>query len=365
MRVVIIGGGLAGVTLAAALTARGVEFDVVERSEEFAPAGAGIALMPPALRIVDRLGLGEAVRTASGSLPTLRWLTKSGKLLREVEYAALWQGREVRSIHRHLLHQVLLSTLRPERFVLGDTVREVIELEGQVEVRTESGRILRGDLAVGADGVHSLVRRDHFETERPRFLGTNYWRAALNRDDLVQSYTNTLARGRALGLAPLGRGRTHFLSQTLSIEPIDDPTQGRVDRLRQAFSDFTGVASDALHSLSSDQELHFGHGYEVTPLKTPWNGHRIVVIGDAAHASAPTLGLWGAMAMEDAWVLADELARSPISDALPNFCRRRSPRVQWVQERTHAWVERMRAPDGAVDIVTIHQHDYAPLLNEP
>jgi len=69
--------------------------------------------------------------------------------------------------------------------------------------------------------------------------------------------------------------------------------------------------------------------------------------------------------MEDAWVLADELDRSPISDALPNFCRRRSPRVQWVQERTHAWVERMRAPDGAVDIVTIHRHDYAPLLNEP
>jgi len=69
--------------------------------------------------------------------------------------------------------------------------------------------------------------------------------------------------------------------------------------------------------------------------------------------------------MEDAWVLADELAGSPMSGALPNFCRRRSPRVQWIQERTRAWVERMRTPDGAADLATIHQHDYAPLLNEP
>jgi 2-polyprenyl-6-methoxyphenol hydroxylase-like FAD-dependent oxidoreductase len=365
MRVIIIGGGLSGVTLAAALTARGVEFDLVERTPEFEPAGAGIALMPPALRIGAKLGVLESLEAASCPLSTMSWLTRTGSVLQEFVYASVWQGREVRSIHRSSLHEVLLASTPHEKLILDEAVCGVSDLGDRVEVRTENGRTLHGDVAVGADGIQSVVRRNFFGGAPPRFLGTNYWRAALAGDRLVESYTSMVARGRTLGLVPLGDGRTHFFAQVLSAEPLRDATDGRVERLRRRFEDFAGPAAGALALLKADGELHFGHGYEAAPVETPWNGSRVVLIGDAFHASAPTLGLWGAMAMEDAWVLAEELATQGLAEALGSYCRRRGPRIRWVEERTRAWIQRMESPDQAFDPSAIYRADYEPLLAEP
>ena len=94
MRVIIVGGGLGGVTLAAALTLRGIDFELMERASEFAPAGAGIALMFPALRIGEKLGIFDALEAASCDLPTMRWLYRSGAPLQEFDYSTVWQGRQ-------------------------------------------------------------------------------------------------------------------------------------------------------------------------------------------------------------------------------------------------------------------------------
>jgi 2-polyprenyl-6-methoxyphenol hydroxylase-like FAD-dependent oxidoreductase len=85
MHVIIIGGGLSGVTLAAALTARGIDFELVERTAEFAPVGAGIALMPPALRIGEKLGILESLEAASCHLSTMCWLTRTGGVVQKFE----------------------------------------------------------------------------------------------------------------------------------------------------------------------------------------------------------------------------------------------------------------------------------------
>jgi 2-polyprenyl-6-methoxyphenol hydroxylase-like FAD-dependent oxidoreductase len=364
MRVIIVGGGLSGVTLATALTARGIAFDLIERAEGFAPVGAGIALMPPALRIGEKLGILEPLAAASCGLSTMRWLDRTGRVIQEFEYSAVWQGREVRSIHRSRLHDVLLAHVPRDRIILADAVSHISDLGDRVEVRTENGRTLRGDVAVGADGIQSMVRRAMFGGAPPRYLGTNYWRTALLGDQLVSSYTSMNARDRTLGLVPLGDGRTHFFAQVLSVEPLRLPGDERAEWLRRSFEDFGGPAPEALALITADNELHFGHGYEAAPVEKPWNRGRIVLIGDAFHASAPTLGLWGAMAMEDAWVLAEELAARELAEALASYCRRREPRVRWVEERTRAWVQRMKSPDRSFDPESMYRADYAPLLED-
>lgn len=365
MCVGIVGGGLAGVTLAAALAQKGIAFDLFERASAFEPVGAGIALMPPALAVADKLNLSERLYAASNPLPTFRWLTAKGKLLLDTSYPGLWQGRDVRGIHRPRLHEVLLWRVPPDATHLGADVTALRETEHQVEVRTADGTSRKFDLVVGADGVHSRVRSLMWSEGAPRFLGQNYWRAALRRGGLVDSYGIMLGADRSLGIVPLGNERTHFFAQQVSEEPVTDALDGRLERLRERFAHFGGFAVEALRSLETDAEVHFGHGYEVPPLTQASLHGRVILVGDADHATSPNLGIGGAMAMEDAWVLADELARAPLDAALSAFRKRRRPRIEWVQQRTLAWVQRARSKDPVRDPVAVYRADYAPLLVEP
>src|SRR5262245_33590774 len=104
--------------------------------------------MPPALRVADRLGLGEALRDVSVPLPTMRWLNRKGRVLLEMSYPGLWQERELRSVHRHRLHDVLLSAVPRERTHLNAAVASLADADGRVDLGMESGETRHFDLVV-------------------------------------------------------------------------------------------------------------------------------------------------------------------------------------------------------------------------
>jgi 2-polyprenyl-6-methoxyphenol hydroxylase-like FAD-dependent oxidoreductase len=151
-----------------------------------------------------------------------------------------------------------------------------------------------------------------------------------------------LGDGCTFGLVPMGAGRTYGFAYV--IQPrFHDPVEGRLERLRKRFATFCGRVQEYLASLERDDEI-ICSAMEWMELEK-WHTGRVVLVGDAAHASSPMIGQGGCMAMEDACVLADELrAAATVNDALASYARRRKSRVEWVQRQSMEVGKMLTAP---------------------
>jgi 2-polyprenyl-6-methoxyphenol hydroxylase-like FAD-dependent oxidoreductase len=151
-----------------------------------------------------------------------------------------------------------------------------------------------------------------------------------------------LGEGCFFGLCPVGNGHTYGFGNVT--EPrFHDEVEGRLDRLRERFAAFGGSIQEYLAALESDEEIHCSAIEWVE--QHEWHTGRIVLIGDAAHASSPMMGQGGCLAMEDAYVLAEVLhSAASVESALSTYVSRRTPRVQWVQQESRAVADSFRLP---------------------
>src|SRR5262249_3746209 len=146
-----------------------------------------------------------------------------------------------------------------------------------------------------------------------------------------------LGDGCVFGLVPMGAGRTYGFAYVVHPR-FYDPLEGRLERLRNRFAAFGGRVQEYLASVEHDDQV-ICSAMEWTELEK-WHRGRVVLVGDAAHASSPMMGQGGCMAMEDACVLAEELrASDSVERALTSFVARRTPRVKWIQQQSMALAE--------------------------
>ncbi len=362
-RIVIVGGGMAGLSLAAALSRHGVPWILLERAQTLAPIGASIALMPPALRVGERLGLLKELQQASLSLLSQRRHKADGELVVEVSYRGVWGGAECRAILRADLQRILLSAATGGEILLGRNVNG-IRASGTGAVVEFDGGSVSGALVVGADGVRSTMRRLTGGVEA-RPLGQRIYRAHTPAGGLVA--THTLFLGRAvLSAVPLGVG-TYLSCLENTEEGQAGPIEGRRNRIRGLLRHLTApLALRLLEAWPEDALIHEDTTWEVPVDDRSWRSGRVILLGDAAHAMAQVLGVGGAMALEDAWVLAEEITgKSDYDGALDAYVARRVPRVRWVQERSAEWVRRIRTGTAPRDLVADFTAAYEPLLDEP
>ena len=174
---------------------------------------------------------------------------------------------------------------------------------------------------------------------------------------------------RYFGLVPVGDGHTYGFAG-LDGAPFHDPPAGRLDRLRQHFHRFGPLVTSYLAALTCDEQIHFGP-IESIDLDC-WHAGRVVLIGDAAHASPPHMGEGGAMAIEDAIVLAELLrAADTIEDAIARFQTRRKPRADYVQQQSTLAARAWAAPASDRDAALRQRGDeilrerYRPLIAAP
>jgi FAD-dependent urate hydroxylase len=171
------------------------------------------------------------------------------------------------------------------------------------------------------------------------------------------------------GLVPVGDGGTYGFAG-LDTERFDDPPAGRLERLRQRFADFGGPVRAYLAALRRDDQIHFG---PIEWVELPrWYAGRVVLIGDAAHASPPHMGEGGAMAIEDAVVLAGLLHDADtVQEALDRYQARRRPRVDWVQQQSRLAAKAWALPPAIRDAALRERGDqmlrdrYQPLIHTP
>ena len=334
IRILVVGAGIAGLSLARALRRRSLDAELVERSIDWPIAGAGVYIPGNGVRVLDALGLGEAVRARGTVVERRRLLDDRGHLLIDYDEAGFW--RDVAppiALHRRDLHDVLLAGAAGTPIRLGTTVTSVVDDDGSVRVRFSDGRDGAYDLVVGADGMHSAMREMVFGGPAPRLVGQAGWRFVIDGHPEITDWNAWLGPDRGFLLLGIGRGRVYGFVDVRSTT-LDDPTGGDPTRLAPWFADFVDPVPAMLDEALRTSELWFAPVEEVAP--PTWSKGRVLLIGDAAHASSPNMAEGASMAMEDALVLAEALATSSDVDAaLASFRARRATRVEHVQHTTH------------------------------
>ncbi|WP_026122792.1 FAD-dependent monooxygenase [Nocardiopsis halotolerans] len=305
-RALLVGGGIAGLTAARGLLRAGWEVEVRERRESPPDIGGALSLWREGMAALDRIGLGERVRERARR-PSLGVIAApSGRALTAVGS----QRAEVHLISRSSLLDVLVEGL-PDGLVRWNT--PVTE----ADVRDAEGF----DVVVGADGIHSLVRRTAFPgAADPRPLGTVAYRGAV--PGAVDLATETWGRGMLFGVTSMDAHTTNWFASLRTELLRGREGQDPVEMLRELYGGWHPVVTRVLEALPGTavdrREL-----YELPALASYVSG-RHVVIGDAAHAMAPNLGRGACESVVDAVALAAALGTEPtVEHALARYDRRR------------------------------------------
>ncbi|RKN49534.1 FAD-dependent monooxygenase [Micromonospora endolithica] len=326
LRILVVGAGIAGLAVARALRLAGFRPDVTEKAPPGELSDTGLYLPGNAARALRRLDLDGPVRPLGEIIRRQRFLDATGAPLCEVDLESLWAGvGECRALLRAELHRVLL-TGAGGAVRHGAEVRTIDLLPGAVGVTFVDGTATEYDLVVGADGPRSSVRGLAALGGPSRPTGQIVYRSVVREGPRVAEWTALLGQRAGFLVVPVGAGRLHCYADETGTAPPDDP----VARLRELFGDYGGPVPEVLDAL---EQVHVGATDEVELGR--WHRGRVLLVGDAAHATAPTLSQGAAMALEDAVVLAESLkAAGSVDAALTAYESRRRPRTRWVRDRT-------------------------------
>ena len=333
-RILIVGGGLAGLSLACAL--RGSRFDVehVEQRATWSPSGAGIAMQPNAMRALHQLGVGDAVQRAGFRIERWVFRDRAGQALCDIDLESVWGdvGSFI-GISRAALHAVLRAAAPGCR--LGCGLRSLRDDSGhRVTVSFSNGRSASYDLVVGADGIRSAVRCSLFGRSSPIYGGQMVWRSIADTGGQSAELQFWLGDGCFFGLCPIDDTRTYGFANVTGPRHRDAAV-GRLDRLRRRFETFGPAVQQHLAGLRSDQQVHCAPIEWLPPGE--WRRGRVILVGDAGHASSPMMGQGGSMAIEDAVVLAAALrVHDDVDQALDMFVEQRAERTTWVHQQSQA-----------------------------
>jgi 2-polyprenyl-6-methoxyphenol hydroxylase-like FAD-dependent oxidoreductase len=323
--VLIAGAGIGGLALGGALARAGLAFELFERAPALAEVGAGLLVQASPLLALRHLGLDGEVAGAGHEIRRGVARAASGAPLAATSFEGL--GAPTIALHRADLQAVLRAAVPAERLHLGREVVACAEEPGGVRVTFADGSGASGALLVGADGLRSVVRRAVVGEAPPRYAGYTSWRGVAPRDDLAPAHelAEILGRGLRFGVVPLGHGETYWFAVANAPAGERDGDGDVRAALRARFAPL-GAPAAALVGATPAARIVRTDIHDRAPVAS-WSRGRFVLLGDAAHPTTPNLGQGGGMAIEDAVVLAHQLARRPWAEAFAAYERARVRRT--------------------------------------
>jgi len=369
-RVLIVGAGMAGLSLAIALRRQGINPEIVERQATWPTHGAGIYLVGNAMRSLRFLGVADDVLGKGSVIRTQTLMNDRGRKLAEIDTGNVWAScGPCVGVRRSDLQEALVKELGTANLRFSTTVDTLKQREEAVAVRFSDGTERDYDLVVGADGVRSSIRQQIFGESNPRFCGQVAWRFLARCPPSITGWTLFAGRHGAFLFIPVGGDQAYCYADAAVAEPMHDPIEGRVERLRSRFADYSSPVPEALAELKSPDQIHFGAIEEI--LQEPWATRNILLVGDSAHATSPNMASGAAMAFEDSLVLAKLIgSEREVGQVIDEYSNQRAARVRWVHEQTHRRDRIRSLPPVIRDLLTryfavrFYRANYGPLLAE-
>lgn len=375
LKVIVIGAGMGGLTAGIALRQAGYQVEIYDRVKELRPAGAAISLWSNGVKVLNRLGLGQAIASIGGQMDRLAYYSFTGEKLTDFSLQPLIDqvGQRPYPVARTDLQTLLLDAFGADQVQLDSRCIAVEQDADRVTAIFEDGHRATGDLLVAADGTHSILRSYVLgEAIERRYVGYVNWNGLVPAsDDLANKTSWVLYVGehKRASMMPVGGDRFYFFIDVPLPKGTVSPPETYREELISFFKGWADPVQTLLQRLdpfrTNRVEIH-----DIEPLQTLVRG-RVALLGDAGHGTAPDLGQGGCQAMEDGWVLATYLKTTTLSveDALKRYEAARKDRVADVINRarkrsdvthgkdpakTQQWYEALKHEDGTdiMDAIT-------------
>ena len=347
LSIAIVGAGMGGLAAASTLRRIGVQVNVYEQARQFARVGAGIQMLPNAMKVLRQIGIEERLRRiAFEPVSHLNREWDTGRVMRELPMSESAFGAPYLCMHRAELHDALLEVLPRDIIHLNKELVGLDEVGAQVRLTFADGETAVADAVIGADGIHSIVREIVVGPDEPIHKGRIAYRSVfpttlLNGRDVGPSRTKWWGVDRHIVIYYTTASRSEIYFVTSVPEPAEWLTReswsakGDVKEMRKAYE---GFHPDVTAVLEACPDCHKWAILEREPLHR-WSDGRVALLGDACHPMTPYMAQGAATAIEDAAVLTrciDAVAGEDLKSAFERYEAHRKPRTSLIQEISSA-----------------------------
>ncbi len=332
-KIIIIGGGIGGLCTAIALQQNGFDVRVYEKVKKLGEVGAGLTLWSNAIKTLRALGVADQVIHAGSKVNRSYIRAANGDILQDAHMDEIeaQYGEPVVAIHRAVLHDILINALKPNTLTLDVGFVKFEQDENKVSVHFDNGKTDSVDLLIGADGIHSAVRKQMFPEIQLRYSGYTAWRGVVETENeaALGLTSESWGVGARFGIVRVDKSRVYWFATSNQPAGEKSTSDQRKASLLRAFKDWHDPIYHLLDLTPADMILQ-NDIYDISPFAS-WTQGRVTLLGDAAHPTTPNMGQGACMAIESAYVLSRSLKEdADYRSALRRYEGERHARTAWI-----------------------------------
>ena len=354
---IIIGAGIGGLTTAIALAKKGIEVKIYEQAKKITEVGAGIWVAPNGLKVYEKLGISQDIINAGKTLEKISIIDLKNKPISVIDGEKIKSKHKFRTvaIHRATLQKILASYVPLENIFLNKTFKLYKQTEKSIIAEFEDGFVVEGDFLISAEGIKSNARMQILSDLNLRYSGQTSWRFVTDfnlpkeeESNMYEVWAN--AKGLRVGYSKINDTQVYVYITNFERAGGQDNLNTIKPDLLKLCSEFQPIIKDLIASCNENEIIRTDL-FDFKPI-AQWTDRRLALIGDAAHATTPNLGQGACQAIEDAFVIAQQLSlNSDIEKSFKSFQEKRIKKASFITNTSWQYAQMTNTSGFAKSLV--------------